>query len=486
MKHANLGRLMVTATLSTAIAAQGNTRVSNSTVNIGSGGATQTETIDGSGAGPGGWTSWDIHAVLNVGHNRSTGTLDVLKAGTVNVGQDAYVGGYSGSTGTLAVDGPGSRVDVADFLMIGHTGGNGTLRVTKGGSVASRQARVAGAFVDEPTRGDVLIDGRDSSWSVTWDLFIGVGPTGLASVQVSNGGHLSNQLGYIGFGTGGQGDVTVSGEDSGWTNTSYLVVGGYGRGSLRVEGGAAVSNTYAEIAKYSSGIGGAVTITGPGSTWSMTDVLVVGGRRTAAGGTGVLDIEDHAEVSTPAAVRVWPRGIVNLNGGTLNASTIERTSTAGFNFTDGKLVFHDFVGDLENQGGLLSPGDTGLIGTASVSGAYQQTGGILQVDVENPESLDLLTCGTTADLGGLLRIAFNQEPAGPGTYTFLSAGKINVANLAWQAEGLGDQWRLVPEFEAGRFHVEVVPEPVTLLLVAMGMTVALPRARKRAPRLTTA
>ena len=61
-----------------------------------------------------------------------------------------------------------------------------------------------------------------------------VGYSGGGTLSVSNGGNVSTYNGYIGNSLGSTGAVTVDGPGSTWTNNGSLLVGCYGNGSLSI------------------------------------------------------------------------------------------------------------------------------------------------------------------------------------------------------------------------------------------------------------
>ena len=62
------------------------------------------------------------------------------------------------------------------------------------------------------------------------NLSVGANGTGMLTIQ--NGGTLTNEFGTIGNLPGGVGTVTVTGPGSSWTNVDAIVVGGLGTGTL--------------------------------------------------------------------------------------------------------------------------------------------------------------------------------------------------------------------------------------------------------------
>ncbi|MGF7053652.1 outer membrane autotransporter protein [Bosea sp. OAE752] len=111
---------------------------------------------------------------------------------------------------------------------------------------------------------------------------------------IQNGGTLSNVEGVIGYGVGSVGSVTVSGPGSTWTNSGNLYVGGSetSNGTLTIQNGGKASNLNGGVG-YGVGSVGSVTVSGPGSTWTNAGVLYVG-----AGGVGTLTIQGGGKVSS--------------------------------------------------------------------------------------------------------------------------------------------------------------------------------------------
>ena len=70
--------------------------------------------------------------------------------------------------------------------------------------------------------------------------------------------------------------------------------------------------------------------------------LINGGTLNA--GTGNVTVNNH--------------GTINLNGGTLNATTIDHTHGGAFNFNSGTLHVDTFTGFLDELGGVLAPGNS--------------------------------------------------------------------------------------------------------------------------------
>ena len=71
-----------------------------------------------------------------------------------------------------------------------------------------------------------------------------VGHNGNGTLTISNGGTVSNAVGFVGRYSTSTSTATVDGAGSSWTNSSDLLVGYAGNGTLTIRNGGAVSNDY--------------------------------------------------------------------------------------------------------------------------------------------------------------------------------------------------------------------------------------------------
>ncbi len=176
-----------------------------------------------------------------------------------------YLGYKSGSTGLATVDGNGSTWTNNFILIVGNYG-SGTLNITNGGTVSNQLVYIA---YDSNSTGEVTVDGTGSTWTDNGGLYIGL--YGSGTLNITNGGAVSNDKGVIGHRTGSAGVVTVDGAGSTWTHSEDLHIGNEGgSGTLNITNGGAVSDDKGIIGDFSNAVG-VVTVDGNGSTW--TDLL---------------------------------------------------------------------------------------------------------------------------------------------------------------------------------------------------------------------
>jgi T5SS/PEP-CTERM-associated repeat protein len=237
-------------------------------------GGTGEVTVSGSGSA---WNSTTLYVGMS-----STGSLLVTAEGEAS-DSTCVIAVNSNSNGSVTISGAGSiwengEIDVAEL-------GVGTLLVTNGGAVAVSSG--GSDIASEPgSDGTVTITGSGSTWTNASPLYIGT--VGLGLLQISEGGAVSDTVGYLGY-YGGSGSAVVSGSGSTWTNTGSLSIGVDGSGGLQVTGGGVVSNTIGDIAQ-NQGSNGSVTVSGSGSTWTNSNLYV------GDSGAGTLLISDGASV----------------------------------------------------------------------------------------------------------------------------------------------------------------------------------------------
>src|SRR5439155_27079159 len=130
-----------------------------------------------------------------------------------------------GSNGTATVSGSGSTWTNLVFCFVGSDG-TGTLNITNGGTVTASDTGV-GAGVG---LGIVLVDGAGSTWSHDGTITIGGNANGVGMLTISNGGTVFTGGGggsfgsVIGYNSGSNGTVQVSGVGSSWINKGLLSV----------------------------------------------------------------------------------------------------------------------------------------------------------------------------------------------------------------------------------------------------------------------
>ena len=225
------------------------------------------------------------------------GTMSIFD-GRVIESVFGFIGYKSSSLGEVTVDGPGSTWTNSNGLYVGHYG-SGTLNITDGGAVSDRNGYIGGSR----STGEVTVDGPGSTWTNSYAIYVGSSFGSSAIMNVTGGGAVSSEHGSIGIASSSTAEVIVDGPGSMWT-TSSLWVGSRGSGTLNITDGGAVSSEDGAIGFMSSytvdpGSLGEVTVDGPGSTWTNSNGLYVGHY-----GSGTLNITDGGLVSVAGSLTI--------------------------------------------------------------------------------------------------------------------------------------------------------------------------------------
>ncbi len=357
-------------------------------------------------------------------------------------------------------------------LYIGITSA-GTLNITGGGTVSNKAA-----LVGNIATGTILVTGTSSSWINSGSVQIGDGGvpgfTGTGILTVEDGGKVSNTNGFLGYYYTGVGIATISGSDtsgnaSTWENSQQLQVGRYGSGTLNILNGGFVSNTGAYIGTYADGTGtgkGTVTVSGADgnghdSTWQISGDFVVGYQ-----GNGTVEIKDGGKVSNTGDVAlgylysndtfVGSTGDVTVSGsGSTWANSGELTVG---NYGTGTLKVEDGGQVLNTNAYIGYYGDLGGTSSATISGSgstWKNTGdlyvgdfgsGMLVIDkggaVSNVDGIiGYANTGTVtvagADAGGTVSTWTNSgnlfvgyDSGGAGTLTIENGGEVRASAVS--------------------------------------------------------
>jgi T5SS/PEP-CTERM-associated repeat protein len=256
--------------------------------------------------------SWNLGGLpLWVGES-GNGMLSIANGGSVSNGY-GIVGYRAGSIGVANVDGVNSAWANHSSLYIGYLAeSNGTLNITNGGSVSNLDGQVGSVA---GSVGAVTVDGANSAWINSGNLI--VGGSGIGTLSVTNGGSVSSTNAWVGSGADSVGTVTVDGADSAWVNSGNLLIGSSGIGTLSIAHGGSVSNAKAWVGSLAGSVG-TVTIDGPDSTWINSYSVYVG-----ISGTGTLTIANGGRVAAPffTAIGAGTGGIGTLNIGAAPGET---------------------------------------------------------------------------------------------------------------------------------------------------------------------
>jgi T5SS/PEP-CTERM-associated repeat protein len=341
---------------------------------------------------------WSNSYVIYVGNEGRSNALFITTGGRVVSGGDGYIGSETNSFGNVVtVNGAGSVWVCSTNLYVGARGSGNALSITGSGRVEFRSGyigtwhreNVSDAVARrEASSNTVTVSGAGSVWSNSYMLVVGA--TGRGNVlSITDGGRVLDAEGTVGYQDTSSGSrVTVSGTNSIWSNSSFLIVGKRGAGNaLSIVNGGLVQTVDGTIGSEGSGSNNTVTVNGAGSCWSNSGALHIGfsGDRTS----NSLTVTAGGKVKALSCT-VYSGNTVQLqSAGTLEASldlTIQADTTLemGINGNAGLNHGHLTEGGAATLDGTLKvvfldgftpgPGDTfDLFDWNNVHGGFAAT-----------------------------------------------------------------------------------------------------------------
>jgi len=333
----------------------------------------------------------------------------------------------------------GNKVDpttttINDDLVIGF-GLVGVLLIddtTDGNGLTTVSSKIGLLGQNTDSVGIGTVTGATSTWTNSSSLI--VGNQGNGTLSITNGGTVSNIAAVIGnladssgetttFGTG---TVTVSNTGSSWISDA-LTVGKFGIGSVLINDGAMVSNSLAIIGDFIESNGN-MTVSDAGSSWTNSDAMIIG-----KSGTGTLRISDGATVSNTTAVigdAIESSGDVTVSDA--NSKWTHDGSLKVGNNGNGMLLI-DNGGAINNTSGVIGIA-TDSIGMVSVNGTDSSWTNeeSLSVGDQGSGTLSITNGGAVSNTNG--RIADKTGSTGFVT--------VSGANSSWTNEedlSVGDQ-----------------------------------------------
>jgi len=264
------------------------------------------------------WTTGPLH----VGE-WGMAALAVQDGASLQTG-DACLGHSLTGDGAVTVTGAGSTWE-APNLYVGGTdaavAGAGALTVSSGGAVdVGGMVRVWRTVSLE--NGGLLV--ADQLWR---------GPAGAVTMAAGSTLRVNDLVGFgdnpsfgggleIAHGPTISSSYTVAGGQS-LSVGDALTVGYDGFGMLTISGGGMVTSGSGILGRILYSDGG-VIIRDPGSSWTISEGLFLGGSDAQGGGSATLYVRGGAEVTVGGVVKLWPDGHLTISdGGHVTAGSFE-------------------------------------------------------------------------------------------------------------------------------------------------------------------
>jgi fibronectin-binding autotransporter adhesin len=325
------------------------------------------------------------NGVINVG---AGGVLKIDGTGVASGTPSLVIGSGAGSSGALNVSGAGATVNNnAGGFDVGGVG-LGSLAIQSGGTVITSPGTtvgLVGADIASGTGSDgsnVSVTGNGSDWQITGSLLVGDAAAG--SLAITAGGTVTADSGDIGVQSGASGNVSVIGTGSALTYAGQLTIGDNASAELSILNGATVNANNADIGLNADGTGN-VDIEVAGSRLDINNNLNIGDA-----GVGVLTLGNNTELTVGNNINVGANGILNQLGGSIDPSTITIAPSGrqgGHGSTTASV-------EISNAGTLYASSGTETVNTPLITAPSGKTG-ILEIDTNGDLVLNVTSVDAT-------------------------------------------------------------------------------------------
>jgi len=212
-----------------------------------------------------------------VGTNGSFTLLVITDGATVtNTSGNAVIGLNSAAqSNQVTITGTGSSWSSAADFHVGDAGSFNELDILGGGNATAIYNDVG--YQAAASNNVESVSDAGSLFQSTY-VYVGLSSGGNNQLIVTNGGVVASSVGVIGPNPGRNNAACITGPGSIWTNSSSLAVGGYGPYSLLIitNGGKLLSNGGGLGTTGPSSSNNLAVITGAGSSWNNGGTLYVG------------------------------------------------------------------------------------------------------------------------------------------------------------------------------------------------------------------
>jgi T5SS/PEP-CTERM-associated repeat protein len=251
--------------------------------------------------------------------------------------------------GLIEVSGAGSELNSANWLRVGgQTDGIDARFEIKSGGIVQCTDAVIGHENDGSV---VLVSGAGSRWSISGELNMGGDDySDNHSLTINSGAVVSSSNAVVGTHRSNANGVTIAGAGSSWTITDSLLMGrgdSSGNGIAILNGGS-LSNGASQFGQIVSVVPSldkphklTLTVSGTGSQWVNSGALTMGESIGTFKDNRII-IEDGGQAYIGGMIQIYQaqnnNGIFLNSGGKLTVQTNFNAAMAGFNFSTGATL----------------------------------------------------------------------------------------------------------------------------------------------------
>ncbi|QDS98754.1 beta strand repeat-containing protein [Adhaeretor mobilis] len=397
----------------------------------------------------------------NAGLDNSAGGALNFSTGRMTVTNGAFVPNAGGAGASYSLNGAvpnlklstGATATFGGTLSVADSAGSQVIfAIEDGAAVLSGDAILAN---QDNSAAIATLTGADSTWNVTNQLI--VGNSGSGNLAVRDGAMLQSNSGIIGnnvlnFSPQLPTVVDVRNPGSTWNVTDSLIVGNAERGKLTIADGGRVSSTTGFVAFSAAVLSSSVDITGQDSEWEISADLYIGGNTTSAGGTGALAVSEQGKLRVGGALKIWQAGSLVIDNGTVIVDGPLDFAESSIDFTSGRLELNHPSQSLIVYPTELRLGTKNLLNTTTLDATRElAVGGELLVTPVATLTIDggNVEAGSTNLLGGShLRLQSATFASGP-----LRAASGSQIHVTGAGVDLGDASAVDGVFIEGTFSL---------------------------------
>lgn len=292
--------------------------------------------------------------------NQGTSTMSISAAGVMETAGNTVIGSGASGVGKATITGTGSTWNITGGLTVAGAG-TGTLTVESDGALS-----VTGALALGNPAGNQVGTLNFNGGTITAGSFsraVGANFNWTNGTMLVNGGTFNNGGENLTINGAGLNDLPAlrlgGGAQSTAANLPNLTIGSSRQGAVVVSGGSSFQTTTTSIGAL-DGSSGSLRVEGQNSLFSTTGDLGVGGSSSAAGGLGGITIGIGGRVTTGSVLRLWGGGSITMNGGTLRFNSLAANG--------GKFTFNSGIVEVSQNFNADAAALDSLVGSTRVLG----------------------------------------------------------------------------------------------------------------------